>query len=561
MKKILVYLSVISLMSCTDLDLNPLSQGSSENWYSNETELNMSVRRLYELSYWTGDDDSHTDDWVNRTELTPITGATLNGQSSEATTLWTVSYRAIAQANTILDNLERAGQKGVSQKALDQSRGEALFVRAAQYARLVSHFGDVVHVTSSINDLDEAFSKGRTGKSEIIADVYADFDAAADLLPASYSGELHATKGAAYAFKARFALYMGDYRMAAEAAKKCMDLGVYKLHTDFSELFLTRTKSNDEFIFVCPRSVELNVTVATQAWISRCPTGGYAQYDPSWDLLCAFLCTDGKQIDESPLYDPRNPFNNRDPRCTATIVEFGIRHLGYTYEPHPDSLTTMNWNTGLLEQNKDCRSVGQYASYNALLWKKWVDDTYVQNGFRAAKNEIIMRYADILLIYAEAMTELGTIDQSILDIVNSVRARAYGVSKDDAGAYPVVTTLDQTELRRVIRLERRMEFAFEGLRYMDLIRWKLAEKALNVPNYGMLDPEPLRENVVQKGLWFFPGIPEVDEDGVSDFSSMYNQGLVKLLTQRKFDASRQYLWPIPTTEILINENLKQNPGY
>ena len=96
---------------------------------------------------------------------------------------------------------------------------------------------------------------------------------------------------------------------------------------------------------------------------------------------------------------------------------------------------------------------------------------------------------------------------------------------------------------------------------MDLIRWKLAEKALYTNIYGMLDPEPLRENVVNKGLWFFPETPEVDENGLVDFTKMYNQGQIKLLIERKFDATKQYLWPIPTKEILINDHLKQNPGY
>ena len=107
MKKYYNGLLVACLISCNDLDMNPLSQGSSENWYSNETELNMSVRSLYTTSYWTLDDDAYTDDWTNRTELSPILSATINGQSSQVTSLWTNSYRAIAQANTILDNLPK----------------------------------------------------------------------------------------------------------------------------------------------------------------------------------------------------------------------------------------------------------------------------------------------------------------------------------------------------------------------------------------------------------------------------------------------------------------------
>ena len=560
MKKILYGLLVACLISCNDLDMNPLSQGSSENWYSNETELNMSVRSLYTTSYWTLDDDAYTDDWTNRTELSPILSATINGQSSQVTSLWTNSYRAIAQANTILDNLPKAEQNGISPKVLELSKAEALFVRAAQYARLVSHFGDVVYVTTSISDLDEAFKMGRTDKATVIKGIYEDFDQAVTLLPLEYSGEEPATKGTAYAMTARFALYNGDYEIAAEAAKNCMDLGIYDLHPDFSDLFYCRTKSSKEFIFVRPRSVELNSVIGTQPYLSR-NGGGYAQYDPSWDLFCSFLCTDGKPIDESPLFDPHNPFKNRDPRCTATIVEFGTAHVGFIYEPHPDSLYVMNFNTGVPELNKDTRTNGQYASYNGLIWKKWVDDSYTQNGYKADKNEIIMRYADVLLMYAEARIEQDKVDQSVLDAINAVRARAYGVDKSAVDKYPAVTTLSIPELRKIIRFERRMEFAFEGLRYMDLIRWKLAEKALNTNIYGMLDPEPLRENVVNKGLWFFPETPEVDENGLVDFTKMYNQGQIKLLIERKFDATKQYLWPIPTKEILINDHLKQNPGY
>lgn len=560
MKRIIYFLLVACAVSCNDLDMNPLSQGSSESWYSSETELNMSVRSLYTTGFWTLDDDAYTDDWTNRTELTNITSATINGQSGFVVTLWTNSYKAIAQSNTILDNLDKAKQNGIPQTVLDQSKAEALFVRAAQYARLVSHFGDVVYVSTSITSLDEAFKMGRTDKAVVIKNIYDDFDAAVALLPVEYSGEEHATKGIAYAMKARFALFNGDYAIAAEAAKKCMDLGVYKLHADFTELFLCETKSSDEFIFIRPRSVELNQTIGTQVYLSRNP-GGYSQYDPSWDLFCSFLCTDGKPIDESPLFDPHNPFKNRDPRCAATIVEFGTPHAGFIYEPHPDSLYVMNFNKGVVELNKDTRTNGQYASYNGLVWKKGVDDSYTKNGYKADKNEIIMRYADVLLMYAEAKIELGEIDKSVLDAINSVRARAYGVDKSATDHYPAVISQNTSDLRQIIRFERRMEFAFEGLRYLDLIRWKIAEKALNTKIYGMLDPDALKEKVVSKGLWFFPEVPAVDENGITDFGGMYSKGLIKLLAERKFDAEKQYLWPIPTKEILINSNLKQNPGY
>ena len=116
-------------------------------------------------------------------------------------------------------------------------------------------------------------------------------------------------------------------------------------------------------------------------------------------------------------------------------------------------------------------------------------------------------------------------------------------------------------MRNIVRLERRMELALEGLRYQDLIRWRLAEKVLTINNYGLLDNADLRMKVIEPGLWFFPGIPEIDEEGIPSFDHLYDAGLVKLLSKRLWDPQRQYLWPIPSKEILINDNLSQNPYY
>jgi hypothetical protein len=106
-----------------------------------------------------------------------------------------------------------------------------------------------------------------------------------------------------------------------------------------------------------------------------------------------------------------------------------------------------------------------------------------------------------------------------------------------------------------------MELAHENLRYRDIIRWRIAEKVLNQDIYGMLDVAALRTKIVKQGLWFFPSTPEIDENGSADLLPMYQAGLIKRLADRQFDASKQYLWPIPSKEILINGNLEQNQGY
>lgn len=552
------------LSSCYDLDLSPLSQGSSENWYSSETEIEMALKDGYRMDFWPTDDESWTDDYVYRETNSSLVNGTFNGQESAVKDLWSKQYKAIARANTVLKNMEKAATLGISESKIAQYTAEASFLRASMYSHLISHFGDVVYVTEVIS-IDDAFKIGRSPKSEIVPKVYADFDKAIAGLPVAYpnSSSQRATKGAAMAMKARFALYMGDWEVAANSAKSCMDLGKYKLHSNFSNLFLTTTKNADESIFVLPRSVADKVTIGGGIVLNAITrnVGGWAAMDPSWDLLASYLCTDGLPIDESPLFDSHNPFANRDPRCSATIVPFNSPHLGFEYDPHPEALSVMNYNTGKMQKNNDTRANAQYASFNGLVWKKGIDETWLQNGKDADPDYIIIRYADVLLMYAEAKIELNKIDQSVVDAINMVRARAYGVDKSAIDKYPSVNLESQAKLRSIVRIERRMEFANEKLRYMDLVRWKLASKALTNKSYGLLYPASLLiDKVTSKGGWFWPSTPSIDEDGVPDFTKMENAGQISVLSQRNWD-DRQYLWPIPTKEVLINENLKQNPGY
>ena len=549
---------------CAELDLYPLDTGSSDSWYRNESEIQMSIMGLYRTDFWPIDNTRWSDDHQSRTTLNIITGGTINSETGEVATRWQNAYKAIARANTLLEKLENAEALGIVPEQAALYRAQTLFARAGQYAILTTYFGDVPYVEKQLT-IEEAFKIGRTDRAEIMEHVYRDFDEAARILPLSYdNGPELATKGAAYALKARYALYNEDWEIAAEAARNCMELEVYSLYPDFSELFLASTKKASENIFSWPRSIELNQILSTgqvMGYVTR-NRGGYASEYPTWELFCSFLCTDGKPIDESPLFDPHNPFRNRDPRCAATIVEFETEHLGVLYDPNP--LTTSVWNSITQREvtNQDTRGVNTYASYNGLVLKKGVDEAYVNdNTFKVDPDRVFIRLADVMLIYAEAMIEANQIDQTVLDAINRVRARAYKVDYTDVASYPAVTTTDRDELRRIVRTERRMEFAFEGGRYMDLIRWKLAEKTLNLADYGLLDKTELIEKVVEPGLWFYPFTPQIDEDGVADFKPMYDTGLVKLITQRNFDPSKHYLWPIPSREVITNPNLGQNDNY
>ncbi|HKZ67279.1 MAG TPA: RagB/SusD family nutrient uptake outer membrane protein, partial [Chitinophagaceae bacterium] len=164
------------------------------------------------------------------------------------------------------------------------------------------------------------------------------------------------------------------------------------------------------------------------------------------------------------------------------------------------------------------------------------------------------RFAEVLLTYAEAKIELSEVDASVLDAINMVRARGYGVAVTAITLYPAITITDPAELKKIVRRERRIEFPREGLRYMDLIRWKLAEKALSRPVIGL--PDPAAQN---RSKWPFPGVTPIDDDGIADYSGFGSD--VKIVAQRNFDKNRQYLWPIPAIERRVNPGLVQNPNY
>ena len=566
-------LAGLSLLAAgCSMDIVPKTQGNSASWYSSEEELQLAVNEFYIIGYWKTPLES-SEQWTDNVTYRQqnrnpgsggtILDATMSGTQWEVYALWQQSYKLISRANTLLENIHRAEENGVNPDFITRCKAEAYFVRACKYADLLFFYGDVPYLDKYMT-ISEAEALGRTPKAEIIPLVYEDFDRAAEGLPESWTGTQHATRGAALAMKARFALYMGDWEVAAKAAKDCMDLGLYSLASDYGSIFLQSTGPIPEKIFVIPRSIENDVILDSWFVNNGLPrnAGGYGSYNPSWDLLAAYLCTDGLPIDESPLFDPQQPFANRDPRCTATIVEFGTAHGGFIYDPSPAATKVLNLTTGEMQTNNDSRAVAQYASFNGLVWRKGIDDSWLENGRKVESDYIIMRYADVLLMYAEAKIEMNEIDDTVLDAINAVRARAYGVSASATSSYPAVTARDQATLRRTVRLERRVELAMENLRLQDLMRWRLADKALNRYNYIYLYPaSECKTQLVDKGLWPWPSKPQIDEDGLADFSEWFDKGQVMLGAKRTFP-ERQYLWPVPTHEIELCPNLlPDNPGY
>lgn len=561
MKTKIIYLIIfIGLTSagCSKLDLNPLDGPSSASFYANQNELELAVNDLYRLDFWSNDNDLFTDDFWHRAQLgNAVTFGTMNADDGTANTLWTNAYRAISRVNTFIANKDKA-LDNTSATVIKTYEAEMRLIRAYQYSKLVTHFGDVPLITQPIS-LEEAYKVTRTNKEEVLAFAFADFDYAAANLPSAYTGTQmkRLTKGAALALKARTALYAGKWEVARDAANAIIQTGtsVYDLHPSYRDLFLKSGETSKEIIISIPRDQTqqvFNGSAYVQDFLPRNATGFGAQI-PTREIFDSYECRDGKPIDESPLYDPKNPFANRDPRLTANIVEFSTQWIGYSYQPHPDTLTVYSSKTGTRVRNNDTRTNAQFASLTGFLWKKGIDQSWFDR-LAEDNDRIIFRLAEVLLIYAEAKIELGETDASVLNAINRVRARGYGVAVTATSSYPAITTLDASELRKIVRRERRVEFVLEGLRYMDLIRWKLAEKALTRPVIGL--PDPAAQN---RSKWPFPGVTPIDDDGIPDYSGFGND--VKVLAQRNFDKSRQYLWPIPNVDRLQNPGLTQNPFY
>ncbi len=567
MKKLFIsIIAVLALLtSCVDLERHPLTDGSSENWFNNAQEVEMALNELYGENYWYMDTyrlyntDRWTDDWHQRTTVYDFLKGEVSSTWTDAERHYKRYYQAVARANTIISGIEKA-KSNLSQDQINQYTAEACFFRAVAYSYLTFLWGDVPFYTDYV-DLDDAYQQGKTDKKVILEQIYKDFGVAVDYLPSSYASVKRITKGAAYAFWARTALWNQDWAKVVETAEACIATGEFALEADFEKLFWSETKSNPEFVFFVPRAAGLTLPEDLPSLKSFMPRimGGTATANPSIELFSSFICSDGKTIDQSSVFDPDDPWKNRDPRLAATIVEPGTKLLGYTIDPRPWVKEVEN-NEGQKVKNKDTRSVDEHAAHNGLNLRKGISPDWMDDK-TSTHNVVVMRYSNVLLMLAEAKCELGQIDDEALNAINQVRARAWKCGVNEINKYPAVTTKDQAEFRTQIRLERRMEFAWENHRFFDLMRWRIAEKALT-KSMMMLNKDKLK-NVAKDGAWFFSAgvYPEVDKDGIVDAKVLEGKNCFTQEAFGVFDASKQYLFPFPADVMEVCPNIMQNPNY
>lgn len=608
-KYILGTIAAAAFVSC-DLDIKPLSDLASGNWNTNETEIEMTINDWYRPDFFPIDEFYWDDDMLFRDKPDEVTQGTMTSESSYSKNRWSALYKGISRSLKLITDLENGSAPGISDAKKNQYLGEAYCFLGFCYGELVTYWGDVILAKEPMQ-LEDAYNLARSPKAEVMAFAYECFDKAASMLPAKYSGQSRLSKGAALGFKSRFAMQQSDWAVAADASQKCMELGVYKLHDNYLKLF--QADYSDELIFwfrgdlsvpygVGPFSNVRNFCLRT--------FGAHTNRGPSYQLYCSYLCTDGLPIDESPLYDYRDPFNNRDPRMKYTIQpfktpysadweEYNASKLDGTFaEKYPDYLylgveftcnpyVTQVYDsaTKKMRTTNDTKGTQLHSVYTGLPMRKYVKDCWIDfNSNNLAADNVFpyLRYAEVLMNYVEAKNELGQLTQADVDkTLNLVRARAYNGTGID---YPKVTVAGKTQaqLRKIIRMERRMEFPFEGMRYRDLLRWKIAEKTHNTAMYYLprtysgaanwngkrgsesnitlaADFEALLDNW-DNGCYPLGGVPKIDEDGLPDLAYAVDK-YITIFFKMSFDPQKNYLWPIPAADMLINDNIKQNPGY
>ena len=460
-------------------------------------------------------------------------------------------WAGIRNANIFINGIGVVPVKGGLGNGITTSqvwRSEARFLRAYFYFELVRRYGGVPLLGNKVYNIADNLDVPRSNFADCISYIVSECDAIKDSLltvPVADADNYRATKGAALALKAKTLLLAAsplfngnnidktnpltgytDYdvnrwALAAQAAKEVMDLNTYSLSPVFKDIFLNQ--NNTERIFIRPGSNSTNIET-TNGPIGF-QAGGSGNTSPTQELVNAFPMQNGLPVtDPASGYLASDPYSvlsdvKRDPRFTATLFYNGAKWLGGTVQTYEGG------------QSKPNSSLQQTVSgfYMRKFMGNFEDATTYSNH---SSDWVIMRYAEILLDYAEARNEVEAAPEAdVYEQLYALRARA-GIDAGSGGTYGLTPGMTQAEMRAVIQNEWRIEFAFEEHRYFDIRRWKIAEMVMNQPRTGV--------SVVKSGNFY-----------------IYNP--ITLLTT--VFKENQYLYPIPYNEVAKNPEMKQNPGW
>ncbi|CAH0312553.1 SusD-like protein BACOVA_02651 [Pedobacter sp. Bi27] len=526
------FLSVVAGCKKDLLDTQPLSSISDATFWKTAGDATLALNGVYDsgagftgYNFWAATSMVNLDLMAgNGSEKESIpdnfTNGTLNSTYSFVGSYYSQAYSQIGRCNNFLANIGLVSMDA-AQKAV--MIGEVKTIRAYNYFNLALYFGDVPLVQKLLT-VDEANSVSRTPKAEVWAFCESELKAAAAALPVSVSADRlgHMTAASALAILGRLQLAQKKWAEAATTYKTIIDYNYYAIDPRYRELFLNAGETSREII-MSMQYIRDTYNHALLQYLTPETWGGWHQYSPFNELVEAYECKDGKTIAESPLFDKNNPYNNRDPRMDFNImISDRTSFRGKVYSAKPGTTLPDRLN----------QYPGVWSGY--AIYKFLEDDPAVATTNNTGNNFPLIRYAEVLLGYLEAKLESGSgVDQVLLDAtINKVRGRA-------AVAMPAITTLDPTALRTILRRERRVEFAFEGIRYFDCLRWGIIGSENNQQFTGMKltnDPANYKDYPVNANGYY-------------------------IFKKRSFVVGKNELWPIPQSERDLNKNLTQNPGY
>lgn len=516
-----VVAGVFLLPGCQKNLLNtvPNDRISTDIFWKTDNDATLAANAIYTYMAETPD---HLLGWDCMSDIIftnptgPVEAAIAQGQydalNSRISGDWTTYYAGIRGANSFMAHV---GEIQTQNPALiSRLKGEVRALRAYFYMRLASLFGDVPLITTELS-LEASGKVSRTPVTQVWDFVGTELDTAATLLPVKQTDLGRVTSGAAMAIKARAMLYAGRYDVAAVAASAVMASGTYKLYPTYKTLFSYAAENNSEDILDVQFMADVYPNNIFQVLAPR-SVNASSKWVPTKAMVDLYQMKSGLAItDPGSGYDPANQYTNRDPRLSYSIfVPKDTLPNGKIFNSLPSSTTG--------------DAVGSSFVVSPTGWnvKKYVNKEDLSKPTDCGINIILIRYAEVLLTYAESMIEQNKLDQSVYDAINLVRQRS------DVNMPAITTGKTQDQLRAIVRNERTVELAFESLRYFDIRRWKIAGTVMPGSVYGLnyKDTDGSIKTVVVPG-W----------------------------TQTWSD--KLYLWPVPQKEIDLNKNLTQNPGW
>lgn len=531
-------LSTLLLSGCSEsfLDREPTDAVSSSIFWKTEKDANLALtgcyRQLYspyrpeEMWFWdTASDNAFC--YHNNKDYRAIGNGTMAPSGVSVHNYFT--YTQIRACNEYLKRENTIAFRTEAQR--NQYRAEVRMIRAMSLFFRVHAYGDFPFSEDVYETIDEAMVP-RVDKNKLLVFIHTEMQDVIQYLPETAEvGRI--TSGAARAFLVRVDMFMNNYAEAAQVAQQIMTSGRYAMpHLTYEQSFLKANQYNSEVIL----SFEHDKAGGFGMWVSEFfpnSYGGWSSIVPTLSMLNSYETKNGLTIDEDPTYNAENPFVNRDPRLRATIL-----YPGQTWDKFADAEQYPNGYPSIVKGSGDYWSDADNATHTGMNFKKFYSDpSEFGDIWSCDRNFPILRYAEVLLSYAEAKMELGQIDATVYDAINQVRRRAE-MPEVDQQKYAT-----QEKLRQLIRRERRVEFAYEGLRRYDLQRWGIMADAMPETIYHMNGT--ITGNMNAEGDYDVKLAPFTND----------------IEEVRHFTKNKNELLPVPQTVIDVNPQISQNPGY